>query len=128
MIIFDKLKEALKYGSEKGMPLPLAHDASTGKPSITLLIFYVAMIMTVGSLTAFHFMPDKLLQPALLTLLFLGLSFVFYRMRNLDKVKFDLDDKSIELEGHNEDEPRNGGTDSNQSGGEVAQPEGTKNS
>ena len=106
MIVIDKIKELLKVGSEKGMPLPLAYDASSKGPSITLLIFYVAMIMTVGSLTAFHFAPDKLLQPCLLTLLFLGLSFVFYRMRNLDKVKFDLDDKSIELEGHSEEEKK----------------------
>ena len=117
MIIIDKIKEALKSGAERGMNLPLAYDHFTKAPSITLLIFYVAMVMTVASLTAFHFLPDKLLQPSLLTLLFLGLSFVFYRMRNLDKVKFDLDDKSIELEG-DDDENGNGGGNSNQSSSE----------
>ena len=106
MIILDKIKELLKAGSEKGMPLPLAYDAGTKGPSITLLIFYIAMVMTVGSLTAFHFLPDKLLQPCLLTLLFLSLSFVFYRMRNLDKVKFDLDDKSIELENNDKEDSK----------------------
>jgi hypothetical protein len=96
--MLEKIKAFFKFGAEEGLKLPLAYDASKSGPSITLLIFYLAMIMTVSSLTAFHFLPDKLLQPSLLTLLFLGMSFVFYRMRNLDKVKFDLDDKSIELE------------------------------
>lgn len=109
MKVIEKIKDLFKYSSEKGMPLPLAYDASSDGPSITLLIFYIAMIMTVGSLTAFHFLPDKLLQPCLLTLLFLGLSFVFYRMRNLDKVKFDLDDKSIELEGGDDDKAGDAG-------------------
>lgn len=76
----------------------MAHDATTGKPSITLLIFFTALVLTTGSLIAFHFEPEKLLQPCILTLSFLAMSFVFYRMRSLDKVKFDLDDKSFELD------------------------------
>ncbi len=110
MIIISKIQEWLKKSAERGMNLPLAYDASQDGPSITLLIFYVAMIMTVGSLTAFHFLPDKLLQPSLLTLLFLALSFVFYRMRNLDKVKFDLDDRSIELDSGGSDDGNKTGT------------------
>lgn len=101
--MFERIKSALKVGSEKGMSLPLAYDASSKGPSITLLIFYIAMTMTVGSLTAFHFLPDKLLQPCLCTLTFLAMSFVFYRMRNLDKVKFDLDDRSFELDSGGEE-------------------------
>ncbi len=128
MKIVESLKEIFKTSAERGMHLPMAYDADKKGPSITLLIFYVAMIMTIGSLTAFHFMPDKLLQPSLLTLLFLGLSFVFYRMRNLDKVKFDLDDRSIELEGNNDDEAGNGGGNPEQAGSEAAQSEGTKDS
>lgn len=127
MSILNKIREFLKTGAERGMNLPLAYDASSGGPSITLLIFYVAMIMTVGSLTAFHFLPDKLLQPSLLTLTFLALSFVFYRMRNLDKVKFDLDDRSIELDAGGEDgEDKTGasGTGSNRSDTESPKSEG----
>lgn len=122
MIILSKIQEWLKNSAERGMNLPLAYDASNGGPSITLLIFYIAMIMTVGSLTAFHFLPDKLLQPCLLTLLFLGLSFVFYRMRNLDKVKFDLDDKSIELEGGDDGEDKAGTTGGSSSGSNAESP------
>lgn len=128
MKILESLKEIFKVSSERGMHLPMAYDADKEGPSITLLIFYVAMLMTVGSLTAFHFLPDKLLQPSLLTLLFLGLSFVFYRMRNLDKVKFDLDDRSIELEGGNDEQAGNGGGNPKQAGSEATQSEGTKDS
>ena len=127
MSILSKIREFFKTGAERGMNLPLAYDASNGGPSITLLIFYVAMIMTVGSLTAFHFLPDKLLQPSLLTLTFLALSFVFYRMRNLDKVKFDLDDRSIELDaGGDNGENKTGasGTGSNGSDAESPKSEG----
>ena len=122
MKIIQSIKDFFKTSAERGMNLPLAYDASSGKPSITLLIFYVAMVMTVGSLTAFHFLPDKLLQPSLLTLLFLGLSFVFYRMRNLDKVKFDLDDKSIELEGGNDGEDKTGTAGGSSSGSDAESP------
>lgn len=122
MKIVQSLKDFFKNGAERGVNLPLAYDASNNKPSITLLIFYVAMLMTVGSLTAFHFAPEKLLQPALLTLLFLGLSFVFYRMRNLDKVKFDLDDKSIELEGENNGEDKAGDSGGSVNGSNAESP------
>lgn len=123
--MISKIKEFFKFSAEEGLKLPLAYDASKQGPSITLLIFYVALIMTTASLTAFHFLPDKLLQPSCLTLLFLGMSFVFYRMRNLDKVKFDLDDKTIELEG---DSNENGGGNSATSNARSPQSEGTKNS
>lgn len=123
MKIIQTLKDIFKTSSERGMHLPMAYDASSGGPSVTLLIFYVAMIMTVGSLTAFHFLPEKLLQPSLLTLLFLGLSFVFYRMRNLDKVKFDLDDKSIELDsGGDNGEDKAGASGTSTSGSDTESP------
>jgi hypothetical protein len=38
-----------------------------------------------------------------MTLLFLSLGFVFYRLRNLDKVKIDFDDRSVELESEDND-------------------------
>jgi len=104
MGIIQKIKDLFKISAERGMYLPLAYDASKKGPSITLLTFYIAMVLSSLSLIAFHFLPEKLLQPSLLTLMFLAMSFVFYRMRNLDKIKLDLDDKSIELEGNNKEE------------------------
>jgi hypothetical protein len=122
--MIQKIKDFLKISAERGMNLPMAYDAAKGGPSITLLIFYIAMIMTAGSLTAFHFLPDTLLQPALLTLTFLAMAFVFYRLRNLDKVKLDLDDRSIELDGGGEDETGNTGASSTTSGSEGTKPQG----
>lgn len=125
MNILQKIKDFFKVGAERGLNLPLAYDASKNGPSITLLIFYFAMLLTVGSLIAFHLEPDKLLQPALLTLTFLAMAFVFYRLRSLDKVKLDLDDKTIELEG-DDDENKSGttGGSSNGSGTEKPNSEG----
>lgn len=119
--MLERIKKFFEFSSKEGLHLPMAHDATKGKPSITLLIFYIAMIMTAISLTAFHFLPDKLLQPALLTLTFLAMAFVFYRLRNLDKVKLDLDDKSIELDGGDNGSDGEGTTTS---GGESSKPQG----
>lgn len=87
----------------------MAHDSRSGKPSVTLLIFYSGLILSIISIVVLHMDPSKYLSASLVTLLFLGMGFVFYRMRNLDKVKIDLDDKSIELGG--EDGPGNSSGD-----------------
>jgi hypothetical protein len=84
----------------------MAHDSVTDKPSVTLLIFYTGLILSTISIALLHQDPDKYLSATLVTLLFLSLGFVFYRLRNLDKVKLDLDDKSIELEGGRDEQTR----------------------
>ena len=92
--------------SKVGLYLPTAYDARSNSPSITLLIFYVAATISSLSLVSLHFFP-KLLTATTMSFLFLGMGFVFYRMRKLDKVKFDLDDKSIEIDAGEEDEKDN---------------------
>ena len=109
-----RIKKFFEFASKEGLYLPMAYDGSRNKPSVTLLAFYIGLILSTLSIVAFHFMPETLLQPTIATLMFLAMGFVFYRMRNLDKIKFDLDDKSIELDGGGEnDETRSdSGSDS----------------
>jgi hypothetical protein len=106
--MLEKIKKFFEFSSKEGLYLPMAHDAIRGKPSVTLLVFYVGLILSTISLIAFHFRPETLLQPTLATLVFLSMGFVFYRMRSLDRIKFDLDDKSIELGGGEENVKKEG--------------------
>lgn len=111
-----RIKKFFEFAAKNGMYLPMAYDASSEKPSVTLLSFYVGLVLSTLSIIAYHFLPDKLMGPTLTTMLFLGMAFVFYRMRNLDKVKFDLDDRSIELDASEDKETSNSDKQATESG------------
>ena len=91
--------------SKNGMYMPFIHDARTGKASITLLFAYLTFALAFISTIALHF-SIGLTVATFTSILFWVISVIFYRLRNLDKAKIDLDDRSIELEGSgdNEDE------------------------
>lgn len=97
------LKETLSDWKEKGIPFWYAHDGSTGEPSITLFFAYTTFILTFASAILLHIFPD-LLNASVYTLIFWVIAFVFYRLRKLDKIKIDLDDREIELEGSDDDD------------------------
>ncbi len=99
--MLDKLFKNLKDSYVNGWILPTAFDSVKKESSTTLLFFYVGLTLSVLSLTAYHFLPETLVGPASMTMLFFGMTFVFYRMRSLDKIKFDIKNQSFELE----DEP-----------------------
>ncbi len=108
--MLEKIKQFLEFSSKTGVYLPMAYDARNKKPSITLLAFYLALILSVGSLIAYHFLPDKLIGPVSMTLMFFGMTFIFYKMRQIDKLKLDLANKTVELEdlpNNNEKEKKN---------------------
>lgn len=94
--MLNKLKELWVKSSEEGIKFPYAYDAEREEPSVTLLIMYLASVMTIVSLVALHF-TDTFIA-SVTTISFWALTTIFYRLRNLDKAKIDLDDKSIELE------------------------------
>lgn len=96
--MLNKIKEFFNDANKNGLSLPMASDSSTGKPSVTLLAFYLGMCLSVVSLLAYHVFVDKLIGPTSMTLLFFAMTFVFYRLRSLDKVKINLTEKSIEFE------------------------------
>jgi hypothetical protein len=96
--MFQKLKEVWTSWCKEGMYFPYAHNPTTKKPSITLLFPYVTFVMAVLSLIAMHF-KDSLFSATATAITFWVISVIFYRLGKLDKVKFDVDDRSIELEG-----------------------------
>lgn len=99
--MLEKIKQFIIKANTYGLPLPMARDSVTNLPSVTLLAFYLGLCLSVGSLIAYHF-EDSLLGATGMSLLFFGMTFVFYKLRALDKVKFDLKNQSFELEDEQE--------------------------
>lgn len=95
--MLNKIKNFLIKANSYGLPLPMARDSVTNLPSVTLLAFYLGLCVSVGSLIAYHF-EDSLLGATSMSLLFFAMTFVFYKLRQLDKFKLDFTNKSIEFE------------------------------
>lgn len=92
-----KIKNIWKSMSTKGVHLPFVHDPVSGKPSITLLFPYVTFVLSVISIIALHFKPSLVIATTT-TLIFWGVSVVFYMLRKISKATFDVSDGSFELE------------------------------
>ncbi len=103
--MLEKIKALLEFTNKTGMYLPMAHDATRSAPSITLLILYISATLATGSVIALHF-NEQLLVATGTTLLFLAMSFVMYKMRQLDKVKFNMQERSFELDAVDETEEK----------------------
>ena len=80
-----------------GIRFPFAKDPETGLPSITLLFPYVTFVIALASVVTVHFRPD-FLTGTLSSLGFWALSVIFYRLRKLDKLKFDIKTGDIEVD------------------------------
>lgn len=95
MSILQTIKEQFKEWNNPGVNVPLAND--NGKPSMTLLFAYISFIATILSLIYIHIFPDRIM-PTLVSILFWTISLVLYKMRQVDKLKFDLEKRSLEIE------------------------------
>ena len=60
------------------------------------MLSFISLIIAHFSITV--------IPATVISIIFWALAVVFYRFRNLDKAKFDLDDQSISLEGNNDDD------------------------
>lgn len=99
--MLGKISEIWDRWSTVGMKFPYAYDQESKGPSETLLFFKATTTITIASLIALQFKavtPGTVFTTAGVTLL----AFVMYRLRKLDKVKIDVDDQSIELDGQDE--------------------------
>lgn len=103
MSILQKIGNFWESISRRGIYAPFIHDARTGKPSITLLFAYITFALAVLSTIALHF-NIQLVVATGTSIMFWVVAVIFYRLRNLDKAKIDLDDKSIELDGSGDDD------------------------
>jgi len=102
--IKEKLKALYLKWSTIGVKLPFAYDPTTDKPSITLFFPYASFVVALASVIALHFYPT-LLPATTISIIFWVLATVLYMVRKINKAKFDLSDKSIEIEGGDEPTP-----------------------
>ncbi len=96
----EKIKKFLEESAVRGMYLPLAYDA--GKPSITMFFSYLANTLAIISLALLHVKGEPFVA-TLTTTSYAIIQTVLYMLRRLSKAKIDLDDRSFDLEGE-EDE------------------------
>lgn len=99
--MLGKLLELWDKWSTEGMKLPFVHDPEAKVASVTLLFTYVTFVLMVIFLTLSFFYPETL-QTTAMSVLIWAVSVIFYRLRKLDKVKIDVDNKSIELDSEDE--------------------------
>jgi hypothetical protein len=95
------LKNYIKDGFKEGFSLPLAKDGITGLPSATLWFAYISFLLALAAEVYFIIKEDNLASTST-AIIFWVIAMVFYRMGKLDKVKIDIDDQNIELDGEDD--------------------------
>jgi hypothetical protein len=104
------IKETLRRWCHEGMYLPFVHDPVNGTPSVTLMFFYASFVMAVTAVSVSSTMlllKGEYLQATAMPTFLCAMGFVFYRLRQLDKVKIDFNDQEIELSSSSEEEKDN---------------------
>jgi hypothetical protein len=102
--MLGNLQEFWKKLCTEGIHLPFAYDPETKEPSVTLGFYWIVAFLAIVSLILLHLKLVSYTATGM-SLVFVLLAFIMYRLRKLDKVKIDVDDQSIELDG--DDEPTN---------------------
>lgn len=93
----NKIKEIWGKWNKEGIRLPFIHDPVVNRPSITIVFPYVLFWICCISLISLHFFPDLVIA-TWTGIGFWTISTILYMFRKLQKAKFDLDSKSIEIE------------------------------
>jgi hypothetical protein len=96
----------LKSLNNPGLNLPLANDSAAGKPSVTLLLMYVANLIAIISLIYLHIKGDPLAASGM-TCLYAVICTVLYMMRKLNKASFDLKSQKFEVDGGEDEKKSN---------------------
>ena len=101
----QKLKEIWTAWCTTGIHWPYLFDPTTNQPSITLGLLYITSLLMIGSLIGLH-IKDDLLTATLTSIMVWILAYVMYRLRKLDSFKINLEEKSIELDGDDNEETK----------------------
>lgn len=86
----------------KDFEFPFAKDKVTNKPSVTLLFAYVSFILATLA-CGYLLYKDAIAGTVSSLMLFFG-TVIFYRMRRIDSFKFNLEEKSLEIDGADKEE------------------------
>lgn len=102
--MFNTIKAYLRSWFKGGIALPLQYDPVSKAPSVTLTCVYATFIVAVRCFLMYQDNPTSAM-PTLIAIGFWALSMVFYLIRKITRAKFDLDQKSFEIDsGDNEPE------------------------
>ncbi len=93
---FDNIKKWFEFTAKTGLYLPMAYDARTQLPSVSLFFAHIANAVAIGGIVALLFKDLK--AGVYCSMGYSALMLIFYLMRSLGKVKVDIDDGQIELE------------------------------
>lgn len=104
--MLDKIKEVWNRWSDTGVRIPFVYDTTKKESSVTLMFAWVTFAAAFISLILLH-VNTRFLTATLTTMGMWVTAVIFYRLRKLDKVKFDLQNKSLELDGEDEKEEGN---------------------
>lgn len=103
--MLSKFLEKWRKWSVNGVYVPFIYDQSTKGPSMTLAFSYITFVLAILSCIALH-VKVELFVATVTTLMFWLIATILYMIRKITKAKFDLDDKSFELDN---DEDKNEG-------------------
>jgi hypothetical protein len=99
-------KERWSRWSKEGLYLPFVFDPVDKIASPTLLFFYTGFFLAaiyIMTSSALMLAKGDLLTATFMPTLMALMGFVFYRLRKLDRVRFDLNDQEIELSSNPEE-------------------------
>lgn len=96
------MKKLWEKWSLIGLRWPYLHDPVSKQPSVTLLFPYITFIIAVISLILLHIWPSMLIATGM-SIFMWSIATVFYMLRKLSKAKFDLENKSFELDNGEEE-------------------------
>lgn len=103
--MLQNLKDWYADVKENGIKFLYAFDSERKSASSTLFYCYVSFYFVLASLIALHF-KSELLTATAVTITFFSICMIFYRLRKIDKLKVDLDDKSLEVENNEGEEKK----------------------
>ena len=94
--MLDKIKAFFEFASTNGLWLPAAFDSQSKGPSVSLLFSHIAN--SVAIVAIIYLTYKDTMAGTIAAMLYASLMIAFYLLRKLTKVKFDLDEKSLDLE------------------------------
>lgn len=94
--MLDRIKDILKFSAKNGLYFPAAYDKASNGPSVSLLFSHISFWVTTFAII--YLIIKDIESGVIAATVQSALMLVFYLLRRLSKVKFDLDDKAIELD------------------------------
>lgn len=94
--MWNKIKKFFEFSAKTGLYFPGAFDALSGKPSVSLLMTHLSAYIAMVSII--YLIYKDATTGTIAAVIYSTLMITFYLMRKLTHAKFDLDDKSIELD------------------------------